>query len=143
MRLIEMNRKPSEEDADLEDRIVAEEGAAILHEAIKVRAANKRPDWPASIKEKVLEYERENDAVGMWLAECCRTGEIGAMTATKAAYENYQKWCKDNGHHPMTKTRLSRELAKKGIATDTQRLAEGGSPTRCYMGIVLDDEVPF
>ena len=134
MRLIEMNRKPTEEDADLEDRLVAEEGAAILHEAIKVRAANKRPDWPDSIKAKVQEYERENDAVGMWLEENCKQ-EFGSLTPTRLAYANYEAWCKASGQRPMSKPNVSRKLAQKGIKVEPARATEGGKVERCYIGI--------
>ena len=117
MALIEMNRKPEKLDAKLEDRIVEQEGAALLQRAIDVRGALAVPEWPDQVAKSVREYEMENDLVGQWLAEKCEVAAAQCVT-TADAFDNFKRWCEAANYRAPTKTHLTREMKKKGYRVE-------------------------
>lgn len=71
------------------------------------------------------------DAIGMWIDECC---EIGAhyFTGSSELYQNYERWCKDNGIEPKKQKGFVMALQRKNYKYDRQRL---GKQVRGFFGL--------
>lgn len=69
---------------------------------------------PESIMEATREYQGEMDIVGHWIEENCLTGST-YETSNDDLYHDYEVWAKQNGHRPMSKNSLGRELGQKGF----------------------------
>ena len=134
MRLIEMNRQPATEDDGLEDRIVEHDGGKFLRLALEARNARRRPQWPASVKAAVAQYELENDPVGQWIADECQAVQ-GEHMDTGDGYASYGRWCEKNGFKANTKTYLSRKMKERGHPSEPSYAS--GAVSRAYQNIAL------
>lgn len=94
------------------------EGAGILNLLLESLA-----DWhngglqvPESLKKSSQVYRDEQDIVGGFIDEDCDIGPN--YTASKTSlYSNYQLWCGQNGHFPLSANRFSRKLKDRGYTT--------------------------
>jgi putative DNA primase/helicase len=58
------------------------------------------------------EYSDENDLLASFVNDCCN---IDKSSKTKAIvlYNEYKRWCEDNGHHPMSNTKFGRKMGMR------------------------------
>lgn len=130
---------PEARIADLEDRLVHDEGPAILG-WIAQGAADYLTHGlaePASVRAATDAYATDQDTVGRFVEECCQTGDLNAqhlrvkVAALRSAYET---WCRTEGETPVSAKALTLELRSRfGV------LSERDMSTRYYAGIRLDD----
>lgn len=108
-------------DRHLIDRLKVE-GSGILNWAL----AGLR-DWikhglqvPAAISTATNAYRDEQDVIGAWLDESF-SRVASARVGKELLYQNHKWWAEANGHHPLSKTRLTRQLNDRGIKVDAGR----------------------
>lgn len=125
---------------DLEDRLVAEEGPAILGWVLR-GAADYFADGlaqPASVSTATAAYERDQDTVGRFVDERCEVGNPAAQHLRvrsgilRAAYES---WCKAEGEEPMSAKAFTLALTRRfGL------IPERSNTARYLAGIRLNDD---
>jgi putative DNA primase/helicase len=64
---------------------------------------------PEKIKAATAAYRDEQDIIGDWIGENCKTG-AGCSEKKSVLYADYQQWAKQNGHNPLAQARLTRRL---------------------------------
>jgi len=130
---------PEARIADLEDRLVDDEGPAILawlitgaHDYFTHGLAE-----PASVRTATDTYAADQDTVARFVAEECATGDPNAqhlqvrVAVIRAAYE---RWCRTEGEEPVSPKSLTQQLrARYGV------ISERDSAARLYSGIRLND----
>lgn len=67
---------------------------------------------PKVIEEATREYRSDQDVVGRWLGDCCVKGREWEATSP-LLYASYSVWCAENGHKPVSNSRLGRQLAER------------------------------
>jgi putative DNA primase/helicase len=67
---------------------------------------------PDKIKGATAAYRDEQDVIGEWVAERCKSGP-GCSEKKGVLYTNYQDWAITNGHKPMAQGRLTRRLNER------------------------------
>ena len=78
---------------------------------------------PKEVKQRLLSYYDENDDIGDFLAECCKTGPQYS-TPIKDLYAAFVNWLGVGGRYrPMSKKAFSQALASRGFP---QRKGSGG-----------------
>lgn len=124
--------------ADLEDRLVEQEGPAILAWML----AGARDYFahglqePPAVLAATESYASDQDTVGRFVAECCTVGDPNAphlrvpVANLRAAYE---KWCRVEGDEPVSAKALTGALRSLGVLPERSRSA------RLYAGIRLND----
>ena len=108
-----------------------EEAPGILNWALSgladFRAGGLR--LPRAVTAATGEYQRDEDVLGQFLAECCEVGE-GCKVAGALLYGAFLSWCADNGRkHAPTRHLLTKQL--KGRRVTVSR--DAGT----YLGIRL------
>lgn len=129
---------PEARIADLEDRLVHDEGPAILAWLAKGAAdylAHGLAE-PASVKAATEAYQVDQDTVGRFVEENCVLASPGSqgfserITTLRAAYDS---WCHIEGESPVSAKALTMALRSRfGI------LSERTMSERFYKGIRLD-----
>ncbi|QIK83006.1 phage/plasmid primase, P4 family [Sanguibacter sp. HDW7] len=130
---------PEARIADLEDRLVDEEGPAILGWLIQGAAdyfAHGLAE-PAAVRVATDAYAADQDTVARFVEEMCETGDPNAqhlhvkVATLRAAYET---WCRVEGEEPVTAKTFAQQLrARFGVLSARTRA------TRFYDGIRLRD----
>ncbi len=89
---------------------------------------------PAAVMAATAEYESEEDALGRFFADRCKTAASDqAKVKTSELRQAYEAWCRDAGEAPMSSKALTRELRSRwGIDT-----AKGGLGVRFYSRVTL------
>ena len=116
------------------------EHPAILHKMIQACLEWQRDGLcqPTSVTQSVDTYLRSNDSVGAWLDENCVRHDKASMRSSDG-YNNYAKWCKDNGeHYTMSGMKFSQEMKRRGH--EIKRTALGSSLTG--IGLRAADSAP-
>lgn len=98
------------------------EGAGILNRLLaglsEYQAIGLR--IPKKIRAATEAYRDEQDILGAFISERCDTGE--ACTVKKdALYTAYTDWTAENGHRPLSKTKLTQRLKDRGYGEDLGR----------------------
>ncbi|MEV4458482.1 phage/plasmid primase, P4 family [Microbispora sp. NPDC049633] len=133
---------PEDRDPHLEDKLVDEEGPAILAWAIQGAAdyfAHGIAE-PESVRTATDAYAKDQDSIARFVEEMCETGNptmqhMGIrVSILRAAYES---WCRGEGEQPAS---------AKGFGTALQRrfgvISERSNSARYYRGIRLRDASP-
>jgi len=68
---------------------------------------------PEAVKLATSEYRSEQDLIGVFLAECCRTGPHERERAG-TLYKCYRDWCEQNGEKTVNQTRFGKALTERG-----------------------------
>jgi len=89
---------------------------------------------PSEVKAATEKYQREMDALGQFLTDCC-TQKPGVQVGASEVYEAYRWWCKRNGDNPKNRTVFGRSMSQKGF----KRGKDSQSRRVVYLGIALDD----
>jgi len=73
-------------------------------------------DPPECVKAATRQYRKDEDIVGHFIETCIIKGDKddpAFRSSTKAIYSTYKEWCLENGHKPMAKNRLFKDLEDK------------------------------
>lgn len=99
------------------------------------RREGLRGNLPEAIQEATQCYEEDSDILGSFMRECIVTCE-GNTVMSNEIYRVYKHWMEENGHVPMSKTKMSPELERHGLKK--KRRSSG-----CYfMDIALTSSFP-
>jgi putative DNA primase/helicase len=72
---------------------------------------------PENVLAATKEYRGENDALGIWMEECC-VKEANAVAEAAALYRSFKSWSDDRGEHPLTATAFGLRLEQLGYASE-------------------------
>ena len=91
------------------------EGRGVLNWALNglrsyLKDGLKAPD---KIKAATAAYRDEQDILGEWIAENCKTG-AGCSVPKGELYTAYTAWVERNGHRPLSQSKLTRRLNDRG-----------------------------
>lgn len=128
---------PHKRDAGLLDTLKAE-APGILRWMVEGCLAWQRQGLavPESCTRATADYRRQEDWVQRFLDDCF-VRSPGLETSKKETYKVYERWARDEGVAPVSKNKLSRELAGAGI--EDHRTNAG----RSWVGIgILPDDFP-
>jgi P4 family phage/plasmid primase-like protien len=124
MHLIPFSRviPPDQQDRRLVERLIADEGPAILRwmvEGFLAYCAAGKLERPAAVAAATQDYlDAEND-LGQWLAECTEKGASHRCLA-RDLYESWRHWCQRNGvREPGAQKTLTERLTLTGHRTST------------------------
>ena len=89
---------------------------------------------PDVVLEATREYRSEMDVLGTYLEENT-IKSVGSCISCKELYEDYRKWCEENGNSPYSKNKFGRRLYERHIT-------KGNTPRgeKAYVGIKLAQE---
>lgn len=146
MVLLEFRRifSGSEIDPKLAERLLAEEGPAILRWAIDGAAAwyasgggREGLAIPADVLAAGRRYAEEEDVLRQFLIDQQlahpHVWAVGAFIATDALYRDFRRWAEDNGHRPWTKTTFGKQLA-----VGEQRYGISAKRTKTHRGFTVE-----
>lgn len=72
------------------------------------------PHTPKAVHHLPQTQRSGQDTVGLWLAECCKSGE-GAWVANSDVMTSYTNWCEGNGYELKKAKGVSQSLAVQGF----------------------------
>lgn len=146
IRILPMDRSiPVEQQIDrLEERMMEEEGPAILHWMIEGCLAWQREglEPPAVVQRAIEEYWSEQDALRQWVREECVIEE-GAQAHRQDMYEAFSIWCRRRGERPGTAhgfRALFRPIVEEFGLKDRE-VDINGNRRKGYIGIRLKPRV--
>lgn len=127
----------AQQRGDLEDRLVEDEGPAVL--AWLVDGARDYLTHglhvPESVTDATAAYERDQDALGRFVAEMCETGPAGQSdmwVEVKELRSTYESWCHLEGEETLNAKALTQGLRSRfGV------MPQRDASTRSYAGIRL------
>lgn len=101
-------------DTDLRAKLRAE-APGILAKAVRGCLEWQRTGLrePEAVTAATDAYRREMDVLGDWLEDRCIL-RPGAETAAKALYEDYVRWCQEQGSEPIKQKTFGRRLTDRG-----------------------------
>ena len=138
LRLIEFNRHFTEEeqDKDLKDFFKSPEAMKgiftwLVTGYFKYRRFGLK--MPASMKDPVKQYEKDNDLVLKFLEECCERAE-GGSTKAKNLYDTYKIWCRSRGFFVCNMKRFNAEVTAHPDWYDGKGQSKGNL---VYKGLII------
>jgi putative DNA primase/helicase len=84
------------------------------------------------IEQGSLEYRKESDVVGLFIAECCVEGPEEKVDQTDL-FNEWRRWCIENGHHPGSKRGFTIRLEARGMSAKVYL-----GKARAYQGLRID-----
>lgn len=126
---------PDQQDPDLAETLAHTQGAALLAwivaGAVDYLAAGLRE--PATVHAATEGYERDQDTVSQFIAECCRIGGGESVRIRIGTFRQaYEQWCRAEGWPPVSAKALSLALGRiDGIG------AARSNGARLYTGVHL------
>lgn len=93
---------------------------------------------PEAVRASTEELRQEMDPLTGFLAERCQFSET-AYTSNSELRQNYESWCRENGHHPVSPKRFGDSLRRAGCQTTVSHSVRG------WFGITIlgtDDPYP-
>ncbi len=97
--------------------IIKKEGAGILNWALDgLNRLQNRGSLlvPGSVAAATQEFQSSNDVPALYVDENCKTGPNERVRAGQL-YGDYKFWCEQNGHKPLSSTRMAGEWARLGF----------------------------
>jgi len=73
-----------------------------------------------SIQTEIAQYKRDNNNVLVFVEEECDL-DIGESISKQDLYDEYVRYCKDNGNRPLSKLKFGKELLKRFSGIEDQR----------------------
>src|SRR5690606_34927267 len=68
---------------------------------------------PQAIVDATASYRTEQDVIGSFIGEKCGEGSCCCIKASEL-YGHYERWCKDNGEHPVSGRRFGQAMSERG-----------------------------
>jgi putative DNA primase/helicase len=124
---------PAEQDRDLAERLIVEEGPGILAWLVQGAIAWHKAGRLVPAKAVVAatrRYRDEQDVLAPFLGERCTVAE-DARVSVADLYTTYTGWARDSGETAMSKAELRRALMARGFAEPVR----GTGGTRTWQGI--------
>jgi len=112
---------------------IEQEGAGILNWALEgLRRLKERGHFevPAGVEDATKQFRENNDVPALFIEDRCIQGADLKVQASQL-YAEYKEWCLENGHRPMSSTRLADDWARLGF----EKTASNGR--RFYRGVAL------
>jgi P4 family phage/plasmid primase-like protien len=112
---------------------IEQEGAGILNWALKgLWRLKERGDFevPTGVEDATKQFRENNDVPALFIEDRCIQGADLKVQASQL-YTEYKEWCLENGHRPMSSTRLADDWARLGF----EKTASNGR--RFYRGVAL------
>jgi putative DNA primase/helicase len=114
-------------------RAIETEGAGILNWALEgLRRLKERGHFevPTGVEDATKQFRENNDVPALFIEDRCIQGADLKVQASQL-YSEYKEWCLENGHRPMSSTRLADDWARLGF----EKTASNGR--RFYRGVTL------
>jgi P4 family phage/plasmid primase-like protien len=112
---------------------IEQEGAGILNWALEGLWRLKERghfEVPAGVEDATKQFRENNDVPALFIEDRCIQGADLKVQASQL-YTEYKEWCLENGHRPMSSTRLADDWARLGF----EKTASNGR--RFYRGVKL------
>ena len=93
---------------------------------------------PTSSALVLAKYTHSQDRIGLFIEECCDTGE-GKYYALKPLYQAYSQWCKECGERALGRTSFKGELQKRGYGFKDRVKKNGKHLRSVFLGIAPND----
>lgn len=81
---------------------------------LKCLSEKRRPEMAMEIADATDEYKSEQDILGSFIEDNL-LAKNDSKVSSSGLYKRYQKWCENNGHRPMSNTKMSIEVKQRGI----------------------------
>jgi putative DNA primase/helicase len=109
---------PTNIDKHLDEKLLSEK-SGILNWMIEGLSEWRRIGLqpPEAILQATKEVRGEMDTIGHFIEECCDVDRSFDVSADEL-YSSYEAWAKRNGHRPLSKNSLGRELTLKSFDAD-------------------------
>lgn len=121
-----MSLKPDEVIKDFGDKLIREEGPAILRWIIEgamiFHKAHMTLDKPAVVRQATEDYLRNEDWLNNFLTDCCVV-EDGAAEYSAKLYAAYKQWAEQNTEYRRSSKDFAAELEKRGF--ERKRFKQG------------------
>ena len=88
---------------------------------------------PEEIKAATAAYREEQDILGDWIGESCKTG-AGCSVKKSDLYAGYVGWAKQNGHKPSSQSKLTRRLKERGYTVAADKRTVNGLALAAGLG---------
>ena len=114
-------------------RAIETEGAGILNWALEgLRRLKERGHFevPTGVEDATKQFRENNDVPALFIEDRCIQG-VDLKVQASQLYTEYKEWCLENGHRPMSSTRLADDWARLGF----EKTASNGR--RFYRGVTL------
>jgi P4 family phage/plasmid primase-like protien len=85
-------------------------------------------------------YRSEQDTVANFIAECCELG-AGLTAVPGMIFDDYKRYCIDNGTEPLNRNQFPKELEKRGYTK--ARVKQGNTDRTLWQGIQLRSGTTF
>ena len=134
IKVIEFNRHfdENERDTKLKEKFLETEAKAVIFKWL-IDGYEKYKKYglkePKSVKNAVLDYEKRNDRVALFVDEMCELVEDARIGRTEL-YSSYKTWCRTNGLNAKSAQKFYDDMDKHA----TQKIIGG---VRLYQGIRL------
>jgi putative DNA primase/helicase len=112
---------------------IEHEGAGILNWALEGLWRLKDRghfEVPPGVEDATKQFRENNDVPALFIDDRCIQGADLKVQASQL-YTEYKEWCLENGHRPMSSTRLADDWARLGF----EKTASNGR--RFYRGVTL------
>lgn len=132
------NLNEHKKDATLGERIDRDELPGILNWLIagclEWRRGGLQP--PAAVKDATKQYRTDEDTLGRFIDECCVIF-ASAKIEPNLLYQEYRKWCADNGDREMGSRTFGDKIEDRGFYRSRTGVA------RYFNGIGLKTNIPI
>ena len=93
---------------------------------------------------KMDEWREMSDSVLVFSRDCIQKDPTGKLTTTsKALYEAYDAWCKNNGHKALSSTKFAPRLQALGFVRERKPAGMVWDVYFCEQGVTVDSTRPF
>lgn len=133
VRIIEFPEVPPEKRDPLYKTFIRDEGAGILNWALDgLQRLQQRGhfDIPSTVQDASDRFKETNDVPAIFVEEMC-VRDPNDRVQTSRLYREYKFWCEENGHRPLSSTRMATEWERLGF----EKLRSNG--VRYYSGVRL------
>ena len=107
---------PNERDKDLTEKL-KDEWPGILQWAIEgcLQWQKVGLNPPAVVRQATDNYLKAEDALNIWIEDCCDTHDSSAFTSSNALYTSWKEWADKSGEYAGTMKSVSQKLEDRGF----------------------------
>jgi hypothetical protein len=111
-----------------------ESGEEVLLTRFRVSLTGKHFEIPEPVRMATEDFKNTNDVPAAFIADVCITGDAAKLEEqAQELYIAYRHWCRENGHKPVSATKVAREWERLGFEKKTR----GGRTF--YRGLKVDE----
>lgn len=116
--IVPMNNRVFDEERidDLADKIIAEEGAAVLQWMVEGALLWQQDglQLPQRVADATRAYGELEDAIGEWISDCCDTDYDGMVPGVKL-FRSWSEWCCARNFDPGSHKSFTQEMKARGF----------------------------